>query len=362
MKFEDALKEITELDEMVLAEGRKRWDSIAKPLRSLGLLEEAIIKIAGITRSSEVNLNKKALIIMCGDNGVVAENVTQTGQEVTAIVTENFTKRKATVSIMSQVAGVDLFPVDVGINKDIEGSLKEDEMIVPFHILNRKIAYGTNNIIKGSAMTKEQAIKAIEVGINLVKDLKKAGYNIIATGEMGIGNTTTSSAIASVLLNEPVEKVTGKGAGLTSSGLERKIQVIKEAIHINKPDINDPIDVLAKLGGYDIAGLVGVFIGGAVYNIPVLIDGFISAVSALIASRIEPKIANYMLPSHVSKEPAGKMIIDALHLKPFITCEMCLGEGSGAVALFPILNMACTVYNEMSSFSEVEFEEYKPLS
>lgn len=361
MNFEEVLKEIRELDEKSLSEARKRWDSIAKPLRSLGLLEEAIIKIAGITRSSKVNLDKKALIIMCGDNGVVEEDVTQTGSEVTAIVTENFTKRKATVSIMSDVAGVDLFPVDIAIYRDMEGCLEKEEKIVPARIINRKIAYGTNNMLKGPAMTRAQAVQAIEVGIELVRDMKEAGYNIIATGEMGIGNTTTSSAIASVLLNQSVEKVTGKGAGLSPKGLDRKIQVIKESIKLNKPDINDPIDVLAKLGGYDIAGMAGVFIGGAVYNLPVVIDGFISAVSALVASRIEPKVINYMLPSHVSNEPAGRMVIDTLNLKPFITCEMCLGEGSGAVALFPILDMACTVYNEMSSFSEVDFEEYKPL-
>lgn len=360
MKLEEALSKITELDKESLEAGRKRWDSVAKPLRSLGMLEEAIIKIAGITKSSNVSLDKKALIIMCADNGVVEEGVTQTGQEVTAIVTENFTKRKATVSVMSSVSGVDLFPVDIGIYRDMENSLGKDEEIVPSRIINRKIAYGTDNLFKGPAMSREQAIKAIEVGIDMVKHMKDSGYDIIATGEMGIGNTTTSSAIASVFLNEEVEHVTGKGAGLSSKGLERKIEVIKKAIELNKPDVNDPIDVLAKLGGYDIAGLAGVFIGGAVYNIPVVIDGFISAVSALVAMKINPLVKEYMIPSHVSKEPAGRMLIDALGLNPFLTCEMCLGEGSGAVALFPILDMALTVYNEMSCFDDVAFK-YKPL-
>lgn len=362
MNFEEALKEIKGLDKKALEQSRIHWDSIAKPLRSLGLLEEAVIKMAGITGNIKVELKKKSLIIMCADNGVVKENVTQTGCEVTASVTENFTKEKATVSIMSKAAGVDLFPVDIGIYRDMENSLKEDEEIKPFRILDRKIAYGTENMFEGPAMSREQAIKAIEVGIDLVKHMKECGYNIIATGEMGIGNTTTSSAIASVLLNEDVEKVTGRGAGLSSDGLQRKINVIKESIRVNKPDINDPIDVLSKLGGYDIAGLVGVFIGGAVYRIPIVIDGFISAVSALIASKIDPKIIDYMLPSHVSKEPAGKMLIDALNLKPFITCEMCLGEGSGAVALYPILDMACAVYNEMSNFEEAGVKQYKPLT
>ena len=362
MIFEDSIKRIEGLNKKALEESKIHWDSIAKPLNSLGLLEEAIIKIAGITGSAKVNLGKKALIVMCADNGVVEENVTQTGQEITASVTENFTKTKATVSIMSKMAGVDLFPVDIGIYRDMEHSLKEDEDIEPFRILNRKIAYGTKNMFKESAMSRDQAVKAIEVGIELVRYMKESGYNIIATGEMGIGNTTTSSAIASVLLDENVEKVTGKGAGLSSEGLQRKIYVIKESIKVNNPDMNDPIDVLSKLGGYDIAGLTGVFLGGAIYKIPVVIDGFISAVSALLASRIEPKVINYMIPSHVSKEPAGRMLLDALNLKPFITCEMCLGEGSGAVALFPILDMACAVYNGMSNFEEVGIEAYKHLN
>ena len=362
MKLEEILKNIEDIDEKSMDEADRRWDSIAKPLKSLGLLEGAIIKIAGIIKNSRVSLDKKALIIMCADNGVVKEGVTQTGQEVTANVTENFTNEKATTSIMAKSIGVDVFPVDIGVYRDMDDTINDNEKIQPFKILNRKIAYGTNDILKGPAMTRNDAIKAINVGLSLVKHLKNCGYNIIATGEMGIGNTTTSSAMASVLLNRPVEEVTGKGAGLTSEGLERKINVIKEAIKLNKPDCNDPIDVLAKVGGYDIAGLVGVFIGGAVYNIPIVIDGFISAVAALTASRIEPKVKQYMLPSHVSKEPAGKMLLDALGLKPFITCEMCLGEGSGAVAVLPILDMACIVYNKMSSFNDIGIEEYKPLS
>ena len=362
MTLEEALKNIKDLDKKSIDESAKRWDSIAKPLKSLGLLEDAIIKIAGITKNSTVKLNKKALIIMCADNGVVNEGVTQTGQEVTANVTENFTNEKATVSIMSKSIGVDVFPVDIGIYRDMDKSLGKDKEIKPFCILNRKIAYGTENMLKGPAMSRKKAVMAIETGIDLVRYMKECGYNIVATGEMGIGNTTTSSAIASVLLHKPVEVVTGKGAGLTCEGLERKINVIKESIKLNKPNSNDPIDVLSKIGGYDIAGLVGVFIGGAVYNIPIVIDGFISAVAALTASKIETKINQYMIPSHVSKEPAGKMLLDALCLKPFITCEMCLGEGSGAVALFPILDMACTVYNKMSSFDDIGIEEYKPLS
>lgn len=359
MDYATALKNIRPLDEEVMKNSIKRWDSIAKPLRSLGSLEEAIVRIAGMTGDANVSIDKKALVIMCADNGVVKEGVTQTGSEVTAVVTENFTKAKATVSIMAGVSKTDLFPVDIGIESDMQDSLDITQEIVPFRILNRKISYGTKNLYIEPAMTKEETVKAIEVGINLVKELKNKGYKIIATGEMGIGNTTTSSAVASVLLDKPVELVTGKGAGLSSEGLERKINVIKEAIKLHKPDKNDPLDVLAKVGGLDIAGLTGVFIGGAAYRLPIVIDGFISAVAALIAVKIEPLVKEYILPSHVSKEPAGEIILNELGMTPFINCGMFLGEGTGAVAIFPILQMASDVYSEMSTFSETKIEEYK---
>lgn len=361
MNLKNALKEITSSNKEVMAESIKRWDSIAKPLRSLGSLEEAVVKIAGITENINVNIDKKALIIMCSDNGVVKEKVSQTGSEVTKIVAENFTKKKATVSIMAAVSKTDVFTVDIGIESDMENSLDINEEVIPFRILNRKISYGTKNLYVEPAMTKEETISAIEVGINLVKELKNKNYNIIATGEMGIGNTTTSSAIASVLLDFPVELVTGKGAGLSSKGLERKIHVIKESIKVNKPNRKDPIDVLSKVGGLDIAGLVGVFIGGAAFKIPIVIDGFISAVAALIAVRIKPEIIDYIMPSHVSKEPAGILLLNELGLTPFINCGMFLGEGTGAIAVFPLLEMACNVYKDMSTFSEIDVQDYELL-
>ena len=361
MNLENALNKITSSNKDVIKESIKRWDSIAKPLRSLGALEEAIAKIAGMTENVNVNIDKKALVIMCADNGVVKEKVTQTGSKVTKVVAENFTKKRTTVSIMAAASKTDVFTVDIGIESDMENSLDINEDILPFRILNRKISYGTKNLYVEPAMTRSDAISAVEVGINLVKELKKKNYNIIATGEMGIGNTTTSSAIASVLLDMPVELVTGKGAGLSSEGLERKIHVIKESIKLNKPNREDPIDVLSKVGGLDIAGLVGVFIGGAVFKIPIVIDGFISAVAALIAVRMKPEVIDYILPSHMSKEPAGKILLKELGLTPFINCGMFLGEGTGAIAVFPLLEMACNVYKEMSTFSEIDVQEYELL-
>ena len=312
MTLEEAKKAIKEPDQQAMELCKRRWDSIAKPLHSLGKLEDNLVKIAGITGSADIHLEKKALVTMCADNGVVEEGVTQTGQEVTAIVTDNFLNKKATASILCSMAGADIFPVDIGVAAET-------------HVIDRKIAWGTKNMTKGPAMTREEAQQALETGISMVEELKNKGYSLIATGEMGIGNTTTSSAVASVLLNEEVEKMTGRGAGLSSEGMTRKIN------------------------------------GGAVYGVPIVIDGFISAVAALAAARICPLVKEYMLASHVSKEPAAHLILEALGLSAPLHCDMCLGEGTGAVVLFPILDLACGVYNGMSTFQDIQVEEYKPL-
>lgn len=330
---------------------KKRWMSVAKPLFSLGRLEEAVIRIAGMKGRSEFELRKKGLIIMCADNGVVEEGVTQTGQEVTAIVAGNFTKDAASVAIMSEVAGADLFPVDIGMVSDVPSVTKKEH----------KVAYGTKNFAEEPAMTRDEVWKAVCVGIDMAEELTQRGYDILATGEMGIGNTTTSSAVASVLLGQPAAEMTGRGAGLDRAGLDRKVRVIKEAVALHKPDREDVIDVLSKVGGLDIAGLMGVYLGGAVFRIPVIIDGFISAVAALCAVRLVPETRDYILPSHVSREPAGQTLLNALNLQPFLTCDMNLGEGSGAVAVLPLLEMGLGVYRRMSTFEEIEIEKYEVL-
>lgn len=350
MKYIEALKRIEAPDEIAKMQCMKRWDSIAKPLRSLGKLEEGIIQIAGIIGSPQVKLDHKALVILCADNGVVAEGVTQSQSEVTAIVAENFLEMNSCACVMAKQIGAEVFPIDIGMNRDTKLSP------------HRKVAYGTKNMLQEPAMTREQAIRVIEVGIEIAFELKEKGYQIIATGEMGIGNTTTSSAIAAVLLELPVEQVTGKGAGLSGEGLERKIEVIKKSIERNRPDKSDPLDVLSKVGGYDIAGMVGLYIGGAAAKLPVVIDGFISAVAALLAIRIEPKVYPYLLPSHVSKEKAGELLLNALGMRPYLNCDMCLGEGTGAIALFPLLDMGLAVYNQMSTFEQIEIEAYQPFS
>lgn len=345
------IRQISPADHISMEEAAARWKTVGKPLFSLGKLEDAVIRIAGMRKKSIYSLDKKGLVAICADNGVVAEGVTQTGQEVTAIVAENFTKNETSVCLMAQVAGVDIFPIDMGMIRDVPGVTRPEY----------KVAYGTENMAEGPAMTRKQAIQAVRNGIRIVEELAEKGYDILATGEMGIGNTTTSSAVVSVLLDRDVREVTGRGAGLSSEGLERKMQVIRRAIERNGPDPSDPIDVLAKVGGLDIAGLAGVFLGGALFHIPVVIDGFISSAAALCAVRMAPDCRDYMLASHKSGEPAGGMVLDALGLSPFIDCNMSLGEGSGAVAVMPLLDMGLKVYLEMSTFDEIHVEQYEEL-
>ena len=348
MKLQEALEKIQPLNEEAMKSSQAHWDSIAHPLHSLGKLEDMVVQIAGITGTPKVCVEKRVLIPMCADNGVVEEGVTQTGQEITALVAENFLQEEAASGIMCKSVGCDIFPIDVGVARDVR-------------IFNRKIAYGTKNMTKEPAMTREQAIKAIEIGIEAAQMMKEKGYHVIATGEMGIGNTTTSSAVASVLLDIPVEKMTGRGAGLSTEGLNRKITAIKKAIDLHQPDKTDAIDVLSKVGGFDIAAIAGLFLGGAAFHIPVLIDGVISATGALAAAAICPLAKDYMLATHVSKEPAGALLLEALEKEAPLHCDMCLGEGTGALNLFPLLDTGLAVYNQMGDFGNWGMEAYQPL-
>ena len=348
MTLEETLEKIHPADKTAMEVALAHWNNIAMPLHSLGRLQDTVVRIAGMTGNARVDLKKKALVVMCADNGVVEEGVTQSGQEVTKIVAENFLKEKATASILCKKAGADIFPVDIGIATDST-------------ILQLKVMYGTKNMAKEPAMTREQAVQALEVGIHMVEELKEKGYGIVATGEMGIGNTTTSSAVASVLLNRDPAVMTGKGAGLDDDGLKRKIHVIEDAIGRYNLRQADVLTVMASVGGYDIAGLCGLCIGGARYHIPVVLDGFISGVAALCAVHLIPAVADYLIPSHVSKEPAAHYVLDELGLSPLITCDMCLGEGSGAVAVIPLLEMGLKVYGDMGTFEDIKVEQYKVL-
>ncbi len=350
--LEETIKKIKPLNQEAMEQAKKRWSSIAKPLDSLGLLEPALVRIAGITGSPKIDLEKKQVLVYCADNGVVEEGVTQTSQDVTAVVTKNLTIGATSVCQMAKVAGAQVVPVDVGVAQD----LSQVQGLV-----HKNICHGTKNFAKGPAMSREEAMKALEIGIEMAYAAKKQGVGLAATGEMGIGNTTTSSAVAAALLGQPATMVTGRGAGLDTAGLRRKVAVIETALAALKPNPQDPIDVLSKVGGLDIAAMAGTFLGGAAAGLPVLIDGFISAVAALVAVKLCPTVQNYLLASHVSKEPAGQMMMEALGLQPVIHGQMCLGEGTGAVAMMPLLEMAAAVYTNMSTFSQIEIEEYKPL-
>lgn len=349
MTLEETMQKIRPVDAAAMAAAKQHWDGLGKPLGSLGRLEKALIQIAGIQRTGDVHIDRKALVIMCADNGVVQEGVTQCGQEVTATVAENFLDEKSCVAIMCRRAGTKICPVDIGMAVDTP------------RVEKRKIAYGTKNMAKEPAMTREQAVAAIEVGIAKAEELHAQGYEMLATGEMGIGNTTTSSAMTAVYLGLDVETVTGRGAGLSSHGLQRKIHAIKQAIAVNQPDPEDPLDVLAKVGGLDIAGMCGLFLGGAAQQMPVVMDGFISQVAALTAVRLVPECADYILASHISEEPGANILLKALEKDAFLTCGMRLGEGSGAVALFPILDFASDIYHKMSTFVQADIVEYQPL-
>lgn len=352
--LDELCSKIAPADKQAAKNARQRWDNIAKPLRSLGLFEEAIIRIAGITGNADkISLDKRCNIVMCGDNGVLAEGVTQSESDITAVIARHLAKGIGSVSVFGRKANCRIMPVDMGMVEDVDEP----------NLLKHKLAHGTANIAAGPAMTMEQAIDGVLYGASLVERLAGEGYNIITTGEMGIGNTTTSSAIACVLLGKDAGEVTGRGAGLTSDGLKRKISAIERAVAVNKiTKESSPMQILACLGGFDIAGLVGVFLGGAAYHIPIVIDGFISSISALLAQQICPVAHEYWIASHCSKEPAGEMTLNALGLRPLITADLCLGEGTGAVASLPLLDIALAYYREMGTFDDIAIEHYVPLS
>ncbi len=346
--FDEAAERIEPLGEKALKDARDKWNAVAKPIGSLGQLELMVEKIAGLTGSIDVDISKRAVMVLCADNGVVAQGVTQSEPEITTVIAGSVARGISSVCRMAQTVGADAVSVDMGMMtpSDAPG------------VINRSIARGTGDISLGPAMSREQALTAIKTGVDLVAQMKADGYKILATGEMGIGNTTTSSAMAAAFLGLPVETVTGRGAGLSNAGLARKCAAIERALAVNEPDANDALDVLSKLGGFDIAGLVGLFIGGAVHRVPIVIDGFISALAAYTAARLCPACTCAMLPSHVSAEPAARMLFDELGIEPIIHAGLRLGEGTGAVLLFPLLDAALALYNG-TTFDDTGIEAYE---
>jgi len=344
MELKKWIDSVSPLDEAAMAKARERQAQLAKPPGSLGRLEDLSVQLAGITGKVHNKIEKKHLLVFAADNGVVAEGVSSAPQSVTLMQTVNLTRAKTGASTLCKHFGCGITVCDVGVNADI----KEPK------VLNRKIAYGTQNIVNGPAMSREQAMQAIMTGIELARN---TDADVIGIGEMGIGNTTTSSAVLSVLLDADVDAVTGRGGGITDASFLKKKQVIKTAIDVNKPDKDDVIDVLAKVGGFDIAAMCGAFLGCAATRRPVVIDGFISAVAALCAYKLCPNSVQYFVPSHASYEIGYKLAMDAMNLQPLFLLGMRLGEGSGCPLAFEILDAACAIINDMATFDQAGIDD-----
>ncbi len=338
-----------EADQSAREAAQTQWDAVAKPLRGLGRLEDMIVRIAGIQGNHDIAISKRAVLVFCADNGITAQGVTQTDSHVTALVAGNIAEGTASVSRMCAQSGTDVYAIDIGIR---------DSVCAP-SMLSRRIAAGTRDFSQEPAMSREQAVRAIETGIDLVKEYRERGYTILATGEMGIGNTTTASAMAAALLPLSPEQAAGRGAGLSDEGLARKRAVIEDALRRYRLRERNPLEVLSHVGGFDIAGMTGAFIGGCMYGVPIVIDGMISAVAALTASLLCERAVGCMLASHRSREPAMAVVMERLGLVPVIDGDLALGEGTGAALLFPMLDMAERVYRNTETFEKMQIESYR---
>ena len=339
MTLQECIAAVRPLDESAMEQARQRQDALAKPPRSLGRLEELSIQLAGITGKVHNTIERKHLLVFAADNGVVAEGISSAPQSVTLQQTVNLTRAKTGASVLCRHFGCEITVCDVGVNADIRES----------KVLNRKIAYGTQNIARGPAMSRDEAEKAITIGMELAM---KTDADVIGIGEMGIGNTTTAAAVLAVLLDLEAEAVTGRGGGITDESFLKKKEIIRQAIAVNHPDREDVIDVLSKVGGFDMAAMCGAFLGCAAKRCPVVIDGLISAVAALCAARLCPEAVAYFIPSHASFERGYRLAMDAMDLEPIFFLGMRLGEGSGCPLAFEVLSAACAVINDMATFDE----------
>ena len=335
-------------DKKAMAQARARQDTLTKPPGSLGRLEELSIQLAGIQGEPVPQIRHKAIITMAGDHGVVAEGIGNWPQSVTAQMVSNFLSGGAGINVLARQTGVRLIVVDIGVVAELETDAR---------LLSRKIAPGTRNMAVGAAMSGEQAVRAIETGIEIVTDEVAKGLNIVGTGDMGIGNTTASSAISAVMMGKPAAEVTGRGTGIDDKQLAHKIAVIERALAANHPDPGRPLEVLAKVGGFEIGGLVGVMLAAAAHRIPVVIDGFISGAAALIASALSPALKDFLIAAHVSAEVGHPLLLEHLGLKPLLDLGMRLGEGTGAALGIFLAEAAARVLAEMSTFAEAGVSE-----
>lgn len=340
------IKEITGANESAKKIAREKWDGLVKPIGSLGTLEEATIKIAGMTGNVVNKIDKKAIVVMCSDNGVADEGVSSAPQIFTKVLTESMTRGLTGVATLGKYTNTDIVTVNLGVMGEINDP----------KIINRKIANGTKNFTKEPAMTYEEAVRAIEVGIEIGDKLYSEGYDILGTGEVGIGNTTTAAAVLSALTGLDVDITCGKGAGLTDEQHSNKKDIIRKGIEINKPNKEDSIDVIAKVGGFDIGGMCGVVLSAAKNKKPVVIDGFISTTAALCAVKLNPEVKDYIIPSHLSGEPGAQYVMNELKLKPMLNLGMRLGEGSGCPLAFQIIEAGLYTLENMGTFAELALD------
>jgi nicotinate-nucleotide--dimethylbenzimidazole phosphoribosyltransferase len=341
-RLRDTIAAIGPLDGAALAAARARQDTLTKPPGSLGRLEAVASRLAGITGQARPTLNRKAIVVLAGDHGVVAEGVSAYPAAVTPQMVANFLHGGAAINVLARAAGARVVVVDVGVATPVAGT----------GLVARKVAPGTRNMAEGPALTRAETLRAIEVGFDLLAEQCAVGLDVVALGEMGIGNTTAASAITAALTGLPPAAVTGRGTGVDDAALARKVGVVTQALAVNRPDPSDPLDVLAKVGGLEIAGLVGVALGAAARRIPVVVDGFIAGAAALVAAELCPQIRDYLIAAHVSAETGHRAILERLNLIPLLDLDLRLGEGSGAALALPLVEAAARLLDEMATFAE----------
>ena len=346
--IEDVISGIEPLYEDSMKAAKERQDQLTKPRSSLGMLEEISIQVAGITKDPLPKIDNKVIVTMAADHGVADEGISAYPKEVTPQMVYNFIGGGAAINVLSRLVGAKVVVVDMGVSSDLDANPK---------LVNKKIGYGTKNIAKEPAMTYDDAIRSIEAGIEAFECEFANGLKIVGTGDMGIGNTTPSSAIAAVICGVDVTNVTGRGTGIDDNALENKIKTIKTAIDINKPNPKDPIDVLSKVGGFEIGGLAGVILAGAKNRVPVVIDGFISGAAALIATELAPIAKDYIIASHRSVEAGHKIMLDHMGIKPILDLNLRLGEGTGAALAMNVVEAGVKILCEMATFSEAGVSE-----
>lgn len=343
MNLQETVNMIRSLDQTAMKGARERQDTLLKPPGSLGKLEDLAVRLAGIYGEPLPQPRQKALVMMGADNGVYEEGFNLYPQEITKALLELAGPGLIGVSVLSRFAGCRLAVVDIGVKEDTVGS----------HIIQRKIRYGTANIARGPAMTRQEAVRAVETGIEIASSLIDEGIGVLGTGEVGICNTTTSAAVIAALSGVAAEEVVGIGTGADERVYRLKLKAVRDALTVNRPDPADPLDVLTKVGGLDIAGLVGCYLAGAARRVPVVIDGFIAGAAALLAVKINPLVKEFLIPSHLSAEKGARLVLKLLEMEPMLLMDMRLGEGTGAVLAFHLIDASCRIINEMGTFDDL---------